>query len=170
MRSLPVAKFTHQPYVSFSGPAVDQKLVGIEVISADHYYDECISSREIMNSGKFGLHNLPRYSGKKRQPTIKSYLNNLSNVWTDWKSLSSWRPMLQIPFWHITMMSGSALSDDPTWILSWSYESDTGFCRLFSKIIRMTEPEHPSRSALVWMEMKVIIMDLTYPPDTCLSR
>ncbi|MCS2387385.1 hypothetical protein NXV57_03415 [Bacteroides thetaiotaomicron] len=39
-----VAKFTHQPYVSFSGPAVDQKLVGIEVISADHYYDECISN------------------------------------------------------------------------------------------------------------------------------
>ena len=52
-----VAKFTHQPYVSFSGPAVDQKLVGIEVISADHYYDECISaSQEIMNSGKFGLY------------------------------------------------------------------------------------------------------------------
>ena len=52
-----VAKFTHQPYVSFSCPAVDQKLVGIEVISADHYYDECISaSQEIMNSGKFGLY------------------------------------------------------------------------------------------------------------------
>lgn len=52
-----VAKFTHQPYVSFSGPAVDQKLVGIEVISADHYYDECISaSQGIMNSGKFGLY------------------------------------------------------------------------------------------------------------------
>ena len=79
-----VAKFTHQPYVSFSGPAVDQKLVGIEVISADHYYDECISaSQEIMNSGKFGLYKPSPLLRKKRQPTIKSYLNNLSNVWTD---------------------------------------------------------------------------------------
>lgn len=51
-----VAKFTHQPYISFSGPAADQKLIGIEVIEADRYYDECIqASLEIMNSGKFGL-------------------------------------------------------------------------------------------------------------------
>lgn len=52
-----VAKFTHQPYISFSGPAADQRLVGIEVIEADRYYDECITaSLEIMNSGKFSLY------------------------------------------------------------------------------------------------------------------
>jgi len=52
-----VAKFTHQPYVSFSGPAADNKLVGIEVIEADNYYQQCIdASLQIMNSGKFGLY------------------------------------------------------------------------------------------------------------------
>lgn len=52
-----VAKFTHQPYVSFSGPAVDQKLVGMEVIDADHYYAQSIdASLQIMNSGQFGLY------------------------------------------------------------------------------------------------------------------
>jgi hypothetical protein len=52
-----VAKFTHQPYVSFSGPAADQKLVGIEVVDADHYYATAIdASLQIMNSGKFGLY------------------------------------------------------------------------------------------------------------------
>lgn len=52
-----VAKFTHQPYVSFSGPAVEQELVGIEASLADTYYDACIAAaREIMTSGKFGLY------------------------------------------------------------------------------------------------------------------
>lgn len=52
-----VAKFTHQPYVSFSGPAADQKLIGIEVIDADYYYSQVIdASLQIMNSGKFGLY------------------------------------------------------------------------------------------------------------------
>ncbi len=52
-----VAKFTHQPYVSFSGPAADQKLIGIEVVDADHYYAESIdASLQIMNSGKYGLY------------------------------------------------------------------------------------------------------------------
>ena len=52
-----VAKYTHSPYVSFSGPAVEQGLVGISVSEADRYYDECISAaREIISSGKFGLY------------------------------------------------------------------------------------------------------------------
>lgn len=52
-----VAKFTHQPYISFSGPAADQKLIGIEAYKADKYYDACIdASLQIMNSGKFGLY------------------------------------------------------------------------------------------------------------------
>ena len=52
-----IAKFTHQPYVSFSGPAADQKLIGIEVIDADYYYSQAIdASLLIMNSGKFGLY------------------------------------------------------------------------------------------------------------------
>lgn len=52
-----IAKFSRQPYVSFSGPAVDQGLVGIEGIYADEYYGECIDAcTEIMNSGKFDLY------------------------------------------------------------------------------------------------------------------
>ncbi len=52
-----VAKFTHQPYVSFSGPAADQKLIGIEVVDADHYYELAMdASLQIMDSGKFGLY------------------------------------------------------------------------------------------------------------------
>ena len=52
-----VAKFSHQPYVSFSGPAVEQHLAGIEAIYADEFYSQCIdASEKIMESGKFGLY------------------------------------------------------------------------------------------------------------------
>jgi len=52
-----IAKFSHQPYVSFSGPAVDQGLVGIETKFAETYYDQCIAaSAALMKSGKFGLY------------------------------------------------------------------------------------------------------------------
>lgn len=52
-----IAKFTHLPYLSLTGPAVNAKLVGIEAVAADGYYDQCIeASSEIMKSGKFGLY------------------------------------------------------------------------------------------------------------------
>ncbi len=52
-----IAKFTHAPYVSISGIAVDQKLAGIDQVYADGYYEACIdASAQIMNSGKFGLY------------------------------------------------------------------------------------------------------------------
>ncbi|GAA4798851.1 RagB/SusD family nutrient uptake outer membrane protein [Olivibacter ginsenosidimutans] len=52
-----IAKFSHQPYVSFSGPAVDQGLVGIETKFADTYYDQCIAASDaLMKSGKFALY------------------------------------------------------------------------------------------------------------------
>lgn len=52
-----IAKFTHAPYLSISGPAVDQKLVGIDASEADVYYKICMdASDQIMNSGNYGLY------------------------------------------------------------------------------------------------------------------
>ena len=52
-----VAKFTHGPYVFLSGPAVDQKLAGIDAVHADTYYAISMeASKQIMDSGKFGLY------------------------------------------------------------------------------------------------------------------
>lgn len=52
-----IAKYSHEPYVSFSGPAVEQELVGIPASEADYYYEICISSsNEIINSGKYALY------------------------------------------------------------------------------------------------------------------
>ena len=52
-----IAKYTHEPYVGLSGPAVEQKLVGIDASEADRYYEICMqSSDEIMKSGLYGLY------------------------------------------------------------------------------------------------------------------
>lgn len=52
-----VAKFTHMPYVGISGPAVSQKLAGMDALLADSYYEICLdASKKIMDSGRFGLY------------------------------------------------------------------------------------------------------------------
>lgn len=52
-----VAKFTHMPYVGLSGPAVSQKLAGMDALLADTYYAICLdASKQIMDSGRFGLY------------------------------------------------------------------------------------------------------------------
>lgn len=52
-----IAKYTHAPYLTLSGVAVDKKLVGIDAQYADEYFKQCIdASEEIVNSGKYGLY------------------------------------------------------------------------------------------------------------------
>lgn len=52
-----IAKYTHSPYITFSGPAADEELVGMPKTAADHFYNICIeASEQLMNSGKFGLY------------------------------------------------------------------------------------------------------------------
>lgn len=52
-----IAKFTHEPYVSLSGPAYDKGLVGIDARYADEYYAQCIdASTQIMESGIYELY------------------------------------------------------------------------------------------------------------------
>ena len=135
-----VAKFTHQPYVSFSGPAVDQKLVGIEVISADHYYDECISaSQEIMNSGKVSgpfTKPFPPLLRKKRQTNYQKLFEQPFQCLDGLKE-----PIFMKAYAANTILAHNydvlvqPPSDDPRpESLSRSYESDTGFCRLFRRL------------------------------------
>jgi len=53
-----VAKYTHAPYVTFSGPAVDAELIVIPASEADNYYKICMEAcRQLMNSGAFALSN-----------------------------------------------------------------------------------------------------------------
>ncbi len=52
-----IAKFSHQPNVSFSGLAVEQGLVGIPTTYANVYYQACMdASLAIIQSGKFELY------------------------------------------------------------------------------------------------------------------
>jgi len=72
-----VAKFTHAPYVSISGPAVEQKLAGIGSSEADRYYKECINaSDEIMKSGNYELYGA---NPSTKEDAINSYQQMFEN-------------------------------------------------------------------------------------------
>lgn len=52
-----IAKFTREPYVSLSGLAYDAGLVGIDILKANHYYEECMkASAEIMANPTYELY------------------------------------------------------------------------------------------------------------------
>ncbi|WP_199768722.1 RagB/SusD family nutrient uptake outer membrane protein [Sphingobacterium sp. HMA12] len=76
-----VAKFTHAPYVSFSGPAVDLKLVGIDASEADRYYSECIAaSSEIIKSGHYGLYGADPATKEEAINNYKQMFENPNSV------------------------------------------------------------------------------------------
>ena len=75
------AKYTHEPYVGLSGPAVEQKLVGIDASEADRYYEICMqSSDEIMKSGLYGLYGAEPQSRDEAIVNYKKLFEDPSSV------------------------------------------------------------------------------------------
>lgn len=76
-----VAKFTHAPYVSISGPAVEQKLAGIDAEEADRYYKLCMeASDEIMKSGHYELYGATPSTKEEAINNYKQMFENPNNV------------------------------------------------------------------------------------------
>lgn len=76
-----IAKFTHAPYVTISGPAVEQKLVGIDVAEADRYYKICIEASDaVMQSGLYGLHGANPSNKDEAITNYKQMFENPNNV------------------------------------------------------------------------------------------
>ncbi|SHE32675.1 Starch-binding associating with outer membrane [Mariniphaga anaerophila] len=96
-----IAKYTHAPYLTLVGEAVEKELIGMSESEADNYFQQCIdASFELMQSGIYGLY---KPDPESAEEAAKNYQDMFENP-----DIALSQP--QEPIFVKSFMEGSSLT------------------------------------------------------------